>query len=320
VLVLLVVRRPVARASVACTEGCRIKGTILQMIFALCTSGLTVGATATSQAFNGTSCSSPAKDCPRGHKRKDGQPSRRVAAERGRPQTTSSKAGQAVSAMRLRSWLTVCWALLPAVSLGLLAVVPALHAAFRLRRRSLWAIAIAYGLLTMAATTLMGRDPNSGTAAPAGTRDSVGVALLLGGAVVATVHAFMLRAQVFPSVAAMRAPLRDDPAVAAAVAAAQRRQHAHTLADRDPALARDLRIGRPDLPREFDDGGLVDVNHVPAPVLTNHLGLSAQQAEAVVQAREQLGGFATVAELEGYASLDAATVDALADRIILLRY
>jgi hypothetical protein len=142
--------------------------------------------------------------------------------------------------MRLRSWLTVCWALLPAVSLGLLAIVPALHAAFRLRRRSLWATAITYGLLTLVATTLMSSDPNSGTAGHAGTRGGVGVALLLGGAVVATVHAFMLRVQVFPSVAAMRTPLRDDPAVAAAVAAAQRRQHAHALADRDPALAREV--------------------------------------------------------------------------------
>jgi DNA uptake protein ComE-like DNA-binding protein len=222
--------------------------------------------------------------------------------------------------MRLRSWLTVCWALLPAVSLGLLNIVPALHAAFRLRRRSLWATAITYGLLTLVATTLMSSDPNSGTAGHAGTRGGVGVALLLGGAVVATVHAFMLRVQVFPSVAAMRTPLRDDPAVAAAVAAAQRRQHAHALADRDPALARELRIGRPDLHRKFDDGGLVDVNHVPAPVLTNHLGLSAQQADAVVQARDQLGGFATIPELENCAGLDGATVDALADRITLLRY
>ncbi|WP_460309016.1 hypothetical protein [Actinocorallia aurea] len=33
---------------------------------------------------------------------------------------------------------------------------------------------------------------------------------------------------------------------------------------RDLVLARDLCIGRPDLPRYYDDGGLIDVNHVPA--------------------------------------------------------
>ena len=32
-------------------------------------------------------------------------------------------------------------------------------------------------------------------------------------------------------------------------------------------LARELRIGRPDLPRQYDDGGLVDVNNVPVGVL-----------------------------------------------------
>jgi hypothetical protein len=34
-----------------------------------------------------------------------------------------------------------------------------------------------------------------------------------------------------------------------------------------PVLARELRIGRPDVPRQFDDGGLVDLNHAPVPVL-----------------------------------------------------
>jgi hypothetical protein len=54
---------------------------------------------------------------------------------------------------------------------------------------------------------------------------------------------------------------------AAAVAAAQRRQHARVLAKGDPVLARDLCIGRPNMPREFDGGGLVDVNHAAAPAL-----------------------------------------------------
>jgi hypothetical protein len=32
-------------------------------------------------------------------------------------------------------------------------------------------------------------------------------------------------------------------------------------------MAWELRIGRPDLPRVYDDGGLIDVNHVPPQVL-----------------------------------------------------
>ncbi|GAA3457984.1 hypothetical protein GCM10018962_98180 [Dactylosporangium matsuzakiense] len=34
------------------------------------------------------------------------------------------------------------------------------------------------------------------------------------------------------------------------------------LVEHHPAIARELQIGRPDLPRTFDDGGLVDVNRL----------------------------------------------------------
>ena len=45
--------------------------------------------------------------------------------------------------------------------------------------------------------------------------------------------------------------------------------------DKAPALAGELRIGRPDLPREYDDGSLVDVNRVPGAVLAAQLGAHA---------------------------------------------
>ena len=52
-----------------------------------------------------------------------------------------------------------------------------------------------------------------------------------------------------------------------------------------------LAIGRPDLSRQYDDGGLVDVNHVPEAFLISHLELSPEQASTVVRARDHLGGF-----------------------------
>jgi hypothetical protein len=45
-------------------------------------------------------------------------------------------------------------------------------------------------------------------------------------------------------------------------------------------LAAELRIGRPDLPRHFDDGGLIDVNTVPAQVLSRLPGLRPEEAES----------------------------------------
>ena len=50
------------------------------------------------------------------------------------------------------------------------------------------------------------------------------------------------------------------------------RREARRLQQDNPVLAQELKIGRPDLPRGYDDGGLVDVNHVPAAILASHLG------------------------------------------------
>jgi hypothetical protein len=78
----------------------------------------------------------------------------------------------------------------------------------------------------------------------------------------------------------------------------QAREHA-----RDVVLARDLRIGRPDLPRHYDDGGLIDVNHVPAPVLTAITGITPEMAEHIVQVRSQVVGFSSAEELAAVAAL-----------------
>jgi hypothetical protein len=104
--------------------------------------------------------------------------------------------------------------------------------------------------------------------------------------------------------------------LAAALAARQRRAEARAIASRDAALAQELRIGRPDLPRQFDDGGLVDVNHVPAQVLVDQLGLSRAQAGQVVEARDRLGGFAGPEELIAYTELSPEAVDGLREHLV----
>jgi hypothetical protein len=102
----------------------------------------------------------------------------------------------------------------------------------------------------------------------------------LGLVVAATTHAFVLRDRVLPP--EPLPALTGEPVVAAALAARQRREQARAIAAGDPALARELCIGRPDLPRQFDNGGLVDVNHVPVQVLVERLGLSQEEAGRVV--------------------------------------
>lgn len=52
---------------------------------------------------------------------------------------------------------------------------------------------------------------------------------------------------------------QPDLALTTALAARARRNGARQLASTDPLFARDLRIGRPDLPVTYEDGGLVDI-------------------------------------------------------------
>jgi hypothetical protein len=48
------------------------------------------------------------------------------------------------------------------------------------------------------------------------------------------------------------------------------RDRARQIVSQNPELARELMIGRPDLPRTYDDGGLIDANYAPVEVLVRH--------------------------------------------------
>lgn len=110
-----------------------------------------------------------------------------------------------------------------------------------------------------------------------------------------------------------------DPAIGEALERRQRRAEARRIMERDPALARELRIGRPDLPRQFDDGGLVDVNHVPATTLATLPGFTPELADRVVRVRDEHQGFTFVQELEAYANLPEGLVEELTERLLFLR-
>ena len=107
-------------------------------------------------------------------------------------------------------------------------------------------------------------------------------------------------------------------AVADARAEQQKRAKARALAERDPQLAREVRIGRPDLAHPYDDGGLVDVNGAPPGVLAVVLDLSDEDAARIVEARRDLGRFDVAEDLMNMAGLEPATFDRVSHRIILL--
>jgi DNA uptake protein ComE-like DNA-binding protein len=198
----------------------------------------------------------------------------------------------------------VLWALVPLATLGIGSAPAFVYLSLRYHRLRFLVPAFVYGLATGAAVTLM-------TLAHLLTI-GLGIALLLVTMGVATAHALAVRGEV--AVVAGD----NERHVIAAKERLRRRAEARKLAFADPLLAHELGIGRPDLGRDFDDGGLVDVNHSPADVIADLPGVGRHVAEKIVSARTELGGFASLDELSVSLDLPPAQLDGVADRILFL--
>ncbi len=197
------------------------------------------------------------------------------------------------------------WAVIPVVTLGILSFVPFLRIALARKRPKDWAVFGAYLAVCIGLSVAVEAVPANSPGGPA----LGGLFVLL--IVTATVHA-SVELRSLPQYPRLTRPVAADP-VTRARARIQQRVDARKLAERDPVLARELRIGRPDLPRQFDDGGLVDVNNVPAQVLMACLQFSEQEASAVIAARDSIGRFSSPDEVSVYAQLDPARVDEVRD-------
>ncbi|MFA1549397.1 ComEA family DNA-binding protein [Actinomadura chokoriensis] len=132
-----------------------------------------------------------------------------------------------------------------------------------------------------------------------------------------TGHAFAVRTSVFPGKASHNR--QNEHAIEVAKYRRTLREEARALAAQDPALARELRIGRPDVPRTYDDGGLVDVNHAPREILEALPGMTPEMVDRVVHRREETGGFMSVEEMAVDADLPPDVLPEMADFTIFLR-
>jgi DNA uptake protein ComE-like DNA-binding protein len=199
----------------------------------------------------------------------------------------------------------LAWASVPLLTLGLGAAPAFVYIALRYHRPRYLVPAAAYALATTVAITLIALTQAFTVA--------VGVALVIVCSGVATAHTLAVRREV--SVAGSD----NDVQVAAARERLRRRKEARRLVGADPSLALELGIGRPDLPRQFDDGGLVDVNHSPADVLGKILCVDDATAQRIVATRSELGGFTSLDELSVTMDLHPAQLDSVADRLLFLR-
>ena len=209
--------------------------------------------------------------------------------------------------------VTWWWFLVPLLSFGLGSFPMVFYGGLRLRSRTHQMAAFAY----LAGTVAFCAGAQFTDEQRVGPLDVVliVVALLtwLGG----VAHVAVLQSRVHAGAGA-------EPVVDAAVAAAQRRadrrREARRLQAEQPELAAELRIGRADLPdRDYDDGGLVDVNHVPVEALAAALGLTGAEAAEVDVARTRCGGFVTPEELLVYCDdFTPARLSTIRDRLLFV--
>jgi DNA uptake protein ComE-like DNA-binding protein len=103
----------------------------------------------------------------------------------------------------------------------------------------------------------------------------------------------------------------------AAQARIERRAEGRHLLASPPALAREVGVGRPDIPGS-NDYGLVDVNHASAAALTRLPGITQDLANRIVSQRVQAGGFTSAEDLGVLLDLSPAMVDGLRDMAIFV--
>src|SRR5271169_2658302 len=180
---------------------------------------------------------------------------------------------------------SILWALVPLLTLGWGTGFSFTYAAIRLRDRALGACAAAYFVLGMASFILVASSKSQGD-----WQINVGTAMALTLMALGTAHAFAIRRRLIkPGGRPQFSPefvSQQEQALAEAKTELQRRSEARQILRADPELARQLCIGRPDLPRRYKDGGLVDANHAPAAALAALPGINASLADGIVTTRD----------------------------------
>lgn len=200
------------------------------------------------------------------------------------------------------------WALSPLYTLGYGTPITIGFAAARTRSTGLWAATIPY--LALVTTMLATADSKDGS-----TADSVFVITWVLSWLGGTLHALAIRRRLFGL------SISPDSLEQAEREARRRRglrARAAAFARDDPETALEMRIGRPDLPRTFDDGGLVDINHAPASAIMTIPGITHDDAERIVRLRQDLHAFTSAEEVSAMAGLPPHLTPALAEHSVYL--
>lgn len=203
-------------------------------------------------------------------------------------------------------------------SAGFLASVPFFHAASRLDRPPLRKVGAAMAAAALLGFFLLSVSPTDQNGDPkgffAGTAGIVMAAVML----VSTLLLIGLRREVYQPVLADRPATGNQLAMAHIAESRRKRTEARRLAAKDPMMARELGIGCPGSSRQYDDGGLVDLNRATPAQLTETCGLPGDVAQAVVVARTSLGRFLTVDDAIVFGQIGEEHAPTVRDRGIII--
>ena len=199
------------------------------------------------------------------------------------------------------------WILLTLVPLGWLAWGALVYAGARARKRSWVAFGLVYLALIWGGTIVAGVDSLEDT-----TVEDVSVGIWLFSWFATLVHALVIRRPYLDRMAML-----DDPRFVRAERRLFERTTALEVATEDPARAKALGVGRPDVPDALH-GDVVDVNHASADALALLPGFDRRLAERAVLIRDEINGFESIDDLSLFLDLPPDEVELLRRRAVCL--
>jgi DNA uptake protein ComE-like DNA-binding protein len=213
---------------------------------------------------------------------------------------------------RRRGWLRGKAWLLLTLPLGLTTWTAFLYIGIRARRPR-WLVWSAFYMAVFATYWVVDSSHTHSTATAIASW--AGLAVWVGGAI----HAVAISSKAVRQIDERTDPLVEDatPALRAAEGRIERRAQGRKLLAHQPQLAKEVGVGRPDVPGA-DAYGLVDVNHAGEAALRSLPGITEEAAQKIVRMRPELGGFSSVEDLGAALDLPSAMVDEIRDVAIFV--
>lgn len=196
---------------------------------------------------------------------------------------------------------------------GTLTWVAFLVLGVRARRRSWLAWSGVYAALLAAFCVLESMSDPNGTNLAAGLALIPGIFAWIGG----TVHVSLIAGGAARRIEDRQRHTEIVPVAAAARARIKDRARGRELAAKDPVLAREMGVGRPDVPGS-EDHGLIDVNHAGRDALRTLPGVTPEVAARIMELRQSMGPFSSAEDLCVTVNLSPLLTDDLREHAVFL--